>query len=223
MKATHERLTEGNGGWVRYQSDVLPVPVFVRLEDRGGRLVLADLFLPAPTEGGGLDTTLLRAVPTARIEAWANTAGVAEGIRARLRLPGPDLRRAASYFSTTFGSRARPTWVTRMLKAQVPGSGEQQAKMLDLAEPMTDPLELLARVDAELDKAARLPTPTGRNYGDHFYQAVATAYSLLAQNVTNPVTTLAEANEVPLSTVQRWVREARRRGYLSAARPGKRG
>ena len=217
MKATHEMLTPGNGGWVRYQSDVLPVPVFARLEEREGRFVIVDLFVPAP-EGGGIDTTLLRSVPTARIEAWANSPDARMG--ASFLLPGPDLRRAVSYFSTSFNyrkGREPAHWVERMFHAQMPGTGEKQPKQAPLAAPMRDPLVLLAAVDATL------PVPTGRSYGDDFYRLVAVAYSALAQKMKNPVLTIAEHNDVPLSTVQRWVREARRRGFLGPARPGKRG
>lgn len=215
METTHEQLTEGNGGWVRYQSNALSAPVFARLEDRAGRLVLVDLFLPAVD--GTIDTTLLRAIPTGRIEAWANMPRVAESIRAALNLPAPDLRRAVSYFATSFGRRARRTWVTRMLAAQVDGSDEPQVEMLELAPRLIDPLFDLASVNA------RLAVPKGRNYGDDFYKQVASIYARLASKVRNPVATIAEANGVPLSTVQRWVREARRRGFLPGALPGKRG
>jgi len=34
---------------------------------------------------------------------------------------------------------------------------------------------------------------------------------------------LAEANGVPVSTVHRWVKEARRRGFLPPGRPGRSG
>jgi hypothetical protein len=38
-----------------------------------------------------------------------------------------------------------------------------------------------------------------------------------------PVADLATANEVPVSTAQRWVKEARRRGLLAPGHPGKAG
>jgi len=216
MEPKNESLAEGNGGWVRYQSDSLSnVPVFVRLEDRDGRLVPVDVFITAID--GSIDTTVLRSIPMGRIEAWVNAPVPAEGIRARLPLPGPDLRRAASYFSTTIGALARKTWVSRMLSAQVKHSEEEQPAMLDLA---THPSPLI--IDIE-DVNALLAMPEGRSYGEDFYRTVAGLYAQLARRTRNPVTTIATANEVPLSTVQRWIREARRRGFLPAAQSGKRG
>ncbi len=69
----------------------------------------------------------------------------------------------------------------------------------------------------------RVSVPEGRSYGDSFYWKVGRLYAVLARNVSNPVASIAKANEIPVSTVQRWVREARRRGFLSAGLPGKRG
>jgi hypothetical protein len=71
--------------------------------------------------------------------------------------------------------------------------------------------------------AARLRNNTGGGYADDFYAAVAKAYQGLAGSSARPVAELAAANEVPVTTAQRWVREARRRGKLPPGRPGKAG
>lgn len=63
----------------------------------------------------------------------------------------------------------------------------------------------------------------GRGYSDAFYRAVASAYRHLATTSKRPVADLAEANDVPASTAQRWVKEARRRNLLAPGRPGKAG
>lgn len=60
-------------------------------------------------------------------------------------------------------------------------------------------------------------------YPDGLYDAVASAYRMLAASSPRPVAELAAANDIPLSTAQRWVREARRRGKLPPGRPGKAG
>jgi hypothetical protein len=63
----------------------------------------------------------------------------------------------------------------------------------------------------------------GRGYADDFYAEVAVAYRHLAATTHRPVAHLADANNVPVSTAQRWVKEARRRSLLAPGRPGKAG
>jgi hypothetical protein len=60
-------------------------------------------------------------------------------------------------------------------------------------------------------------------YPDEFYDAVAVVYRQLAAASHRPVAQMAGANDVPLTTAQRWVKEARRRGLLAPGRPGKAG
>jgi hypothetical protein len=61
--------------------------------------------------------------------------------------------------------------------------------------------------------------PKSKRYDDDFYRRVARAYVRAKHQAGNPVKVMAEANKVPVSTIQRWVREARRRGMLIADRP----
>ena len=63
----------------------------------------------------------------------------------------------------------------------------------------------------------------GRGSPDEFYGAVATIYHNLVAHSSRPIADLAEANAVPPTTAQRWVREARKRGKLPPGRPGKAG
>jgi hypothetical protein len=72
--------------------------------------------------------------------------------------------------------------------------------------------------DPKLDEV-----PTTWDKGDDFYRAVAERYAALAQIDRGPAARIAEANGVPATTVRRWVKEARRRGFLSAGRSGKAG
>lgn len=81
----------------------------------------------------------------------------------------------------------------------------------------------------ELEKSARafrgpvrgpdltIPRPDSRDLGDDFYKAVAAAWSSLTTS-PNPSSVLAMTNDVPISTVHRWVKEARRRGFIPPAR-----
>jgi hypothetical protein len=56
-----------------------------------------------------------------------------------------------------------------------------------------------------------------------FYRQIARAYLDLAQVSSRPAVDLAEANAVPTTTAHRWIKEARRRGFLPPGRPGKAG
>lgn len=71
--------------------------------------------------------------------------------------------------------------------------------------------------------AAKLRSNAVQGYPDAFYEAVASIYRHLAATSSRPVGDLAEANEVPVTTAQRWVKEARRRGLLAPGQPGKAG
>lgn len=65
----------------------------------------------------------------------------------------------------------------------------------------------------------------GRSQGrpDGFYREVADVYLDLAQGSPRPARDLADRHGVPVSTAHRWVKEARRRGFLPPGRPGKSG
>ncbi len=62
-----------------------------------------------------------------------------------------------------------------------------------------------------------------RGYPDAFYDSIAAAYRSLVATTSKPVSELANANDVPVTTAQRWVKEARRRGLLAPGHPGKAG
>jgi hypothetical protein len=71
-------------------------------------------------------------------------------------------------------------------------------------------------------KTARLKIPAGTK-PDSFYRQVAKTYSHLARGSNRPAVELAEVNDVPVTTAHRWVKEARRRGFLPPGRKGRRG
>jgi hypothetical protein len=68
----------------------------------------------------------------------------------------------------------------------------------------------------------RLKVPAGAK-GDGFYRQIASIYSALAAASNRPAVELAAANNVPLTTAHRWVKEARRRGFLPPGQKGRRG
>lgn len=64
----------------------------------------------------------------------------------------------------------------------------------------------------------RLKPPAERRYPDRFYDRVAAAYQRAIDERVAPAQTIADASDVPVTTVHRWIREARRRGFLHPAR-----
>jgi hypothetical protein len=69
----------------------------------------------------------------------------------------------------------------------------------------------------------KLAPPRGRGYPDDFYVRVAETYREALRQQDRPVKAIAESADVPRSTAGRWVKEARRRGLLGEAQPGKAG
>ena len=72
-------------------------------------------------------------------------------------------------------------------------------------------------------KAGSSDEPSGRGLGDAFYQDIAALYQSLASETHKPAAALSEMRNVPVTTAHRWVREARRRGYLPPGRQGRAG
>ncbi len=68
----------------------------------------------------------------------------------------------------------------------------------------------------------RLTRPDGSD-PETFYQQVAEAYRSAAAESRRPAAVLAEEASVPVTTVHRWIREARRRGFLPPGQKGKLG
>jgi hypothetical protein len=86
----------------------------------------------------------------------------------------------------------------------------------DLGWEMVAPALAVPRAAA--DGPARL-----RGRPDIFYREVADVYLTYAQASPRPACDLADRHGVPVSTAHRWVKEARRRGFLPPGRPGKSG
>ncbi len=64
----------------------------------------------------------------------------------------------------------------------------------------------------------RIEVPDERVRGDDFYRQVADVYSTAYQVTKRPAVEIAEASGVAVTTVHRWLKEARRRGVLAPAR-----
>jgi len=81
---------------------------------------------------------------------------------------------------------------------------------------LTDPSKAVSRAPDRSDGR-----PRGRP--DLFYRQVADAYVDLSQASHRPASDIAHSHGVPVTTAHRWVKEARRRGFLPPGRPGKTG
>lgn len=67
----------------------------------------------------------------------------------------------------------------------------------------------------------RRPTSYADEGGeDAFYAHLVARYLTVMLRTSKPAVQMAEESGVPVTTVHRWVREARRRGALPPARPG---
>jgi hypothetical protein len=85
------------------------------------------------------------------------------------------------------------------------------------------PVDLAGAFRAALKRVPRTPLrrPAGRKLDEDFYREVAFAYRDDVRRGLNPGKTIAADTGKPTSTVNRWIGEARRRGFLPAAEPGK--
>jgi hypothetical protein len=89
--------------------------------------------------------------------------------------------------------------------------------------PNNDPFEFF-RVKAKISGSRvryELARPAKRRLDDGFYADVARAYANAVHFGLNPRKALAVDSGTPADTVARWIREARARGKLSEAEPGK--
>ena len=68
-----------------------------------------------------------------------------------------------------------------------------------------------------------LAVPRTRPYPEDFWGDVAIVYQRAAASSSRPAVAIAEANEVPVRQVHRWVAEARDRGHLPPATRGRAG
>lgn len=100
---------------------------------------------------------------------------------------------------------ARPNLIW---EGRLPGSGY---------EVWTIPPRVRARMPRP---KLRLPHDAGRKRPDAFYEKLAEVYLAQASISNRPAQDVAMANEIPVSTVHRWLKEARARGILRLPRLG---
>lgn len=194
----------GPHGWceVALQDEAGPVPrVLVKLarDEDSGRVMVARMIYvgdSSPTLGQQtvpVTSATLRALPIGRIEAAVNAGALPAFVF-------DDRPR-----NDGFGVEVAP--VDAALAAYL---DETERRWLNWrAAPSEVAREPLSR-------------PDGTD-PDAFSHRVATAYLAAVESTGAPAKALAEEAGVPVTTVHRWIREARQRGHLPPARKGRAG
>lgn len=69
-----------------------------------------------------------------------------------------------------------------------------------------------------LTTTLRIEVPMERSRNDDFYRHVADTFAVASQTTNKPAVEIADATGVTVTTVHRWIKEARRRGLAGPAR-----
>lgn len=148
---------------------------------------------------------------------------VADGLYLHGRALTPGMLRAVSL------PRLESRRNGRLPGTQKPAVSDETRTVGSLRQRATDLARSEMRVDAQIAsnrEALELPPRLGRPDGsdpEAFYRRVAEAYSHYAEQTKAPAKAIADEAEVPVTTVHRWIREARQRGFLPQGRRGKAG
>jgi hypothetical protein len=116
-------------------------------------------------------------------------------------------RLAAALTGDEIGASVRSTWTARSAHAFDPDScTPQQAALIAATTPIEEASPPLA-LEHALAKGKH-------RRDDTFYVWVELTYFLASRTSKHPAVDIANANDVPVSTVHRWMKEARRRRKL---------
>jgi len=156
-------------------------------------MVITDLYLHAPE----VTPEILRTVSISRLEAQLNA-----------------------------GPRVEPGQAVAGLTWQVIAHFTRSVSE-DTPDPSLDNLRERTREQIRVARPKkpvrpRLTRPDGAS-PEEFYPRVAAAYAEYAPRTRAPAKEIAIEAGVPVTTAHRWIREARRRGFLTPARKGKAG
>ena len=218
-------MTIGPAGWVRFESEDLPGPLYVRLvKSETSRWVTTEIYLDGSDSGGQVVTPeLVRRLPLASYESLAND--YADELDERLTQPtAMNLSTMASYFNTTFGTRpgvlqrqVTKNWVAMAYASRL-NPEKLKAEGLDLDRPKTkrDPR------GNPLDTSYRLTQGPIDGINSAFLRNVARAYMAALGRGERPNKAIFESlnGSYKKRTVEHWVLLARQQGYLPQTRKG---
>lgn len=185
--------------WLRDEDQLVTARVLAKLTDLDGELVLTRLII----DGEPIDSAELRRIPVSRIAGFANRLFYhrerrwMDDLAAAMTLPLPEL----AYADQKITDYLR--WTSDEYRNTTPYPP-------GYLEP------------ADRPKRQPLARPNGSD-PDGFSRRVAEAYNEVVFATRRPAVALAEEAGVPVTTVHRWIREARRRGYLPPAKRGRAG
>jgi hypothetical protein len=165
----------------------------VRPRERDGRLMITDVYVHAAE----ITPQILRGLSIRRLEAELNAAPRLE--------PGHSYPAGAAVVADFARSTNEDTPEPSL--AELRNRAHQQTRKVPPKEPPARP---------------RLTRPDGAA-PDEFYPLVAQAYWEYAPQTRAPAKEIATEAGVPVTTAHRWIREARRRGFLAPAKKGKAG
>jgi hypothetical protein len=219
----------------------LPGPLYARFTfDPAGRARASEIYIDGDDQP--LSGAVLRQVRLDLIEAAVLEDGAR--LRERSRTPGPDLRRLAAHFATSWGSvtydgrrcdrcggpvkggawrhregrmEAMQNWVAESSLAQLPDDAFPQPPARIKQVPMPSKPKPPPE-DAEEYPA--IEPPAGSPMTDDFLRDVARAYAIAARKGVPPAPSIAKVAGVTDRAVHKWIYTARKRGIMP---PGTRG
>lgn len=198
----------GGSGWVRFtDSDGDATYVRAQPVDDSGRLVVTELYMERQH---GFTASEKSGTSIAEFEAELNRSDNAAEVRSSLETPGPALSTAVEYFAHRWGADAagtpkRPHWAADMYWSQIPESGVPEAPR---PRPAVSELPRTERIN--LIELATVEVPPGRTRPDSFYLEVVERQEQLRRYTDRSAAGLiARANDVPTTTVDRWIRRGR--------------
>lgn len=186
-------IRTGRGGWTYYHDPSLGAArVYLRFAEEDHRFRVAELCIRFPREGGEL-------------------RGEVTGSLLRA-LPLGQLEAHANSPEWAEIIRACIANDAQAVETESSKFWDEMAAWGPLDMPMPTGVAAMFGV---------IDVPSEAKRSDAFYSEVAAVYSRWAAVVRNPAVRIAAVNNVPVSTVHRWVKEARRRGLLQGGRRSK--
>lgn len=202
-----QEVTVEPRGWL-YIEEVEPAIRVQFREAEDGRLEPSGVTM----ENAVLSNRVLAKLPFGSIEALANMPHIAASIR-------KSIRSGARFRSVKHGGIVPATELKGNLFSKRPTffSGTVTDTVA-----MSDAINYELTGQSNIERLAEIVSSRPTRYTDEFFKRVAAEYRSQTPS-GRPGAYLAEQLGVPVSTVWRWIRTCRQKGFLPPARAGKEG